>query len=303
MYGTGVRERNARDIDRQVEKVLRGLGNPEPPIRLADVRELLTLDLGYYSSVDDGLIRETISRLKIATKQFWYRPSILFDAIRKRDLKALYVPDGKRILLDSVLQKIKQRWGEGHEISHSIIPWHASYLHGDQTHTLSLACELEIEAEANFATGRMLFLRDRFREELLAGAVSIERIKALSSEYGNTITSTLWRAVECCETPAFAMVSQHPTYLSVEKRTIRYFVVSASFSNEFNQIGSEGIFKGIGTLCSARKRGPLADEEVAIRNDNGASHRFHVECFSNTYDVLTLGTSLGVSTSTISVTQ
>ena len=303
MYGTGVRERNARDIDRQVEKVLRGLGNPEPPIRLADVRALLTLDLGYYSSVDDGLIRETISRLKAAAKQFLYRPSILFDAIRKRDLKALYVPDGKRILLDSELPKIKQRWGEGHEISHSIIPWHASYLHGDQTHTLSLACELEIEAEANFATGRMLFLRDRFREELLAGAVSIERIKALSSEYGNTITSTLWRAVECCESPAFAMVSQHPTYQSVEKPTIRYFVVSASFSNEFNQIGSEGIFKGIGEICSSRKRGPLADEEVSIRNDNGASHRFHVECFSNTYDVLTLGTSLGVSTSTISVTQ
>lgn len=36
MYGTGVRERNARDIDKQVEKVLRGLGNPEPPFRLAD---------------------------------------------------------------------------------------------------------------------------------------------------------------------------------------------------------------------------------------------------------------------------
>ena len=149
----------------------------------------------------------------------------------------------------------------------------------------------------------MLFLRDRFREELLAGAASIERIKALSSGYGNTITSTLWRAVECCDTPAFGMVSQHPAYLSAEKPAIRYFVVSASFSGEFNQTGSEGIFRGIGTLCSSKKRGPLADEEVAIRDDNGMVHRFHVECFSNTYDVLTLGTSLGVSTSTFSVTQ
>ncbi len=34
MYGTGVPERNACDIDQQVVKVLGGLGAPEPPIRL-----------------------------------------------------------------------------------------------------------------------------------------------------------------------------------------------------------------------------------------------------------------------------
>lgn len=141
MYGTGVRERESLDIDKQVEKIIRGLGNPNPPVVLADVRELLRLDLGYYSSKDDGLLRETISRLKVATNQFWYRPSILLDAIKKRDLKALYVPDGKRILLDKELPQLKQRWGEGHEICHSIIPWHASYLHGDQSHTLSMGCE------------------------------------------------------------------------------------------------------------------------------------------------------------------
>jgi len=121
MYGTGISKRNARDIDQQVAKVLRGLGVPEPPIRLQDVRELLRLDLGYYSSGDTGLIRETISRLKVAGKQVIARPTILLDAIRKRDLKALYVPDRKRILLDSELPTLKKRWGEGHEISHSIL--------------------------------------------------------------------------------------------------------------------------------------------------------------------------------------
>lgn len=240
MYGTGVRERNARDIDRQVAKVLRGLGSPEPPIRLEDVRELLRLDLGYYSSNDTGLIRETISRLKVAGKQVIARPTILLDAIRKRDLKALYVPDRKRILLDSDLPKLKKRWGEGHEISHSIIPWHASYMHGDPMHTLSLACEIEIEAEANFATGRLLFLGDRFREELLAGCVSIERIKALSGEYGNTITSTLWRAVESCKGPAFAMVSQHPKYVTGEKPRVRYFVISL-FQARFRRSSRESV--------------------------------------------------------------
>jgi hypothetical protein len=40
------------DIDELVAKVLRDLGNPEPPLRLAVVRDLLTLDLKYYSSTD-----------------------------------------------------------------------------------------------------------------------------------------------------------------------------------------------------------------------------------------------------------
>ena len=37
-------DKTARDIDERVERVLRGLGDPEPPLRLEDVRELLNLD-------------------------------------------------------------------------------------------------------------------------------------------------------------------------------------------------------------------------------------------------------------------
>ena len=37
-------EKTAKDIDERVERVLRGLGHPEPPLRLEDVRELLKLD-------------------------------------------------------------------------------------------------------------------------------------------------------------------------------------------------------------------------------------------------------------------
>lgn len=61
--------RTVADIDAQVVKVLRGLGNPEPPIDLAVVRDLLRLDRQYYSTSDDGLLRETVSRLKVAGLQ------------------------------------------------------------------------------------------------------------------------------------------------------------------------------------------------------------------------------------------
>jgi len=220
---------------------------------------------------------------------------------RKRDLKALYVPDRKRILLDSDLPKLKQRWGEAHEISHSVLPWHQSFMHGDPNQTLSMSCEIEIESEANFAAGRLLFFGDRFKEELWSGNISIPRIKELAGDYGNTITSTLWRAIEVCDSPTFGMVSQHPHYISADKPTIRYFVVSRSFKERFSAIGSESVFKAISQHCTHRKAGPLANEEVVVTDDNGLRHRYLIECFSNRYDVLTLGTCLGVVSKKVSV--
>jgi len=95
-----LKERTRNDIDRQVAKVLRGLGNPEPPLKLEDVCTLLQLDKQYYSSTDDGPLRERISRLKVAGKQVIERPSLLLEAVKKFDLKAIYLPDQRRILLD-----------------------------------------------------------------------------------------------------------------------------------------------------------------------------------------------------------
>jgi hypothetical protein len=90
-------------IDARVDKILRDLGNPSPPLRLEDVRELLRLDLGYYQSSNDGIVRETIHCLTMAGKQLLARPALLFDALRKFSIKALYVPDRKRILIDETL--------------------------------------------------------------------------------------------------------------------------------------------------------------------------------------------------------
>jgi hypothetical protein len=75
----------AQDIDKQVRKVLRGLGNPDPPLNLDEALELLNLDRGYYSSDDEGAVREVISRMMVAGKQIIRRPTIL---LRKRGPEA-----------------------------------------------------------------------------------------------------------------------------------------------------------------------------------------------------------------------
>jgi hypothetical protein len=99
-----LRDRTAQDINELVGKVLRDLGNPAPPLHLDHVRELLRLDRQYYSSTEDGALREVAHRLTIAGKQVLARPALLLDAIKKFDLRALFIPDGKRILTTASFQ-------------------------------------------------------------------------------------------------------------------------------------------------------------------------------------------------------
>lgn len=287
MHNTFLKERTAQDIDERVAKILKDLGDPEPPLRLEVVRELLRLDLAYYSGSDTGILAETIHRLKVGGKQILQRPGLLLDAVKKWDLKALWVPDRQRILIDSELPSAKQRWGEAHEIGHSIIPWHEVVMHGDRKRTLSLTCEQQVENEANYAAGRLLFLHDVFSEHLNASEMTFELVKSLSKRFGNTMTSTLWRAVESCEGTVFGLVSQHPRHSLVDE-PLRYFVRSRSFSEAFGHVAAMEIFQRLQTFCFGN-RGPIGAGEILLTDTNGGQHVFFAEAFYNTYDALTLG--------------
>lgn len=290
MFNTYLTDSETNDIDQQVAKVLRGLGNPEPPLCLDDVRELLELDLKFYSSDNDGYVRETISRIKVAGKQILRRPEILLDAIQKRDLKALWVPDRKRILIDETLPKLKWRWSEGHEIGHSIIPWHDDMMHGDDKRTLTPSAEQQLEAEANFAAGRLLFLGDKFQERLLSSPLNYASINSLATEFGNTKTTTLWRAVETLEVPAFGLVTQHPSQqIDPDKPLVRYFVGSKAFKEQFPGVTTQFLFAQLSPACRPGN-GPIGQTDVLLTDSNGDQHVFCLEAFHNSYETLTLGT-------------
>ena len=291
MRNLHLRKTTAADIDRQVAKVLRGLGNPKPPLCLDDVRGLLKLDREYYSKTSDGILRETISRLMVAGKQILRRPALLLEAILKAELKALYVPDRKIILLDETEPDIKQRWNESHEIVHSLLEWHGSVMLGDDRITLNLACHEQIEAEANFGSGRLLFLQEQFESAARDSKCCMEEIRALGHSFGNSITSTLWRFVELMDYPVLGVVSQHPRYTDDRfdpQQPCRYFIRSFPFAKIFSGIDETTIFEIMRTKCSWRKYGPLADDEVVLRDDNGGKHVFHYEAFHNRHDTLGL---------------
>lgn len=294
MHNIFLDDRTTRDIDARIARILRDVGDPEPPLRLEVVRDLLSLDRAYYSSSDGGILQETIHRLTIAGQQVMRRPMLLFDVVRKLDLKALWVPDRKRILIDSELPTAKQRWGEAHEIGHSILPWHDMVLHGDAKRTLSFTCEQRIESEANYAAGRMLFLQETFNERLDSSPLTFARVRQLAGEFGNTMTSTLWRSVETVVVPAFGLVSQHPRHAVVaETNPIRYFVRSKPFGHRFRQLSAQEIFAKLGTFCFGNK-GPIGKGDMVLCDANGNEHVFFVEAFFNHHDALTLGLYRGV---------
>src|SRR3546814_11800276 len=122
-------------IDYQIESVLMRLGDPEPPLDLRVVRAALELDFGYYTAEDPGLLQDTVSRLRVAGTQVLARPALLIEAVRKMDLRALYIPAQTRILIDKSQPEIKPRWNEAHEIAQSLIPWQSVAMLRDNDHT------------------------------------------------------------------------------------------------------------------------------------------------------------------------
>ena len=291
--------RTSKDIDDRVERVLRGLGNPEPPINLDEVRELLKLDKKFYTANDPSLIDEVISRIRVASIQVYKRPALFLDVVKKFSLKALYVPDQKRIFLDKSQPEIKHRWNEAHEIGHSLIPWHDDVMHGDNDRTLAKDCHEKIEAEANFAAGRILFLQDRFFEEAASMPPTIETIKALRDRFGNTLSTTLYRFVETVgnEIPIIGIISKHPhisrrspedTYQNM----CRHFIQSPAFAKRFSRISEASIMQWISSYCGAQRGGPLGDSELILNDDNGQLHKFYFETFFNTNEALSLGVYL-----------
>lgn len=291
----GVGEYEADDIRKIVTRILKDLGNPEPPLSLPHVRALLDLNIGYYSTANTTLLQDVAARMKVAGKQVLERPMLLVEAVTKSKLSALWVPDTKRILIDETVPKPKHRWIEGHEVGHSVIPWHREFLFGDTEYTLDPTCHAIVEAEANYAASQMLFLQGRFATEARDSALEFKVINRLAKRFGNTLTTTFWRMVEDRDptTPVFGMVTGHPRHSDIgwgdDGEPIRYFIRSRAFRDQFGAVSPEQAYALIQRHATHRRRGPVFDASDVLTNANGAACEFRLESFCNTHALLTYG--------------
>lgn len=291
-----VAELEKRDIGGQIQRILRDLGNPEPPLNLADVRSLLSIDLQYYRSTDPGLIAELTHRFNLLGRRTI--PGLgrhLASALSKSKLCAFWVPDSTRILLDQDVPQAKHRWIEAHEITHSVTPWHKDFLLGDARQTLDPACHASLEAEANYGAGRLLFMDDRFGADARDLSFDFKSIKRLADRYANSIVSTFWRTVEERNPgqAAFGLISVHPHHADVGAHDgedpWRYFIRSALFRTQFGNISPADVFDLVARHATRRRTGPILLAEDVLPDVTGKIFEFRVESFSNSYALLTLG--------------
>ena len=289
-----------------MDRLLNDLGNPEPPLRLELVRELLKLDLKYYSANNPSYLQDISHKIKVGAKQVILRPGLILDVLKKVDLSAFYVPDTKRILIDEDIPSPKHRWIEAHEIAHSVIDWHSGFMFGDNKLTLNPLCDETIEAEANYGGGRLLFLGDRFSEESRSEELNFSNIRALAKQYGNTIQSTLWRTVEEREpeSAVFGLVSIHPKHPDIgvkEYGKAPRFIRSDGFRRQFNNVSPDRVFSILEQHARRNKGGPVVDTQEILADCNGEQHVFKIESFSNTHALLTYGVCCGKYSKLVSV--
>lgn len=283
-----LKPQTAEEINERVERLLRDLGNPKPPLQLSHVRELLKLDLGYYSSSNHSWLGDKLHQLKVAGKQVISHPTTILSVVKSLGLKGVLLSEKRRILLDEEVPKPKHRWNEAHEITHDLLPWHDDIAHGDPETTLSPGCHELIEAEANYGAGRLLFLGKEFEEVARASPLTIATVKAVKKTYGNTLTTGLWRLVELSVDPCFGLITGHPRN-ATGLDDVKYFIRSPRFTSEFANISGAAIFHAIVPQCFGRK-GPVGDGSIQLTNGRGELWEFEFECFYNGYDALTLGT-------------
>lgn len=288
-----------RDIELLVAKIIRDLGDPEPPLRLELVRDLLTLDLSYYSSTDISPLAAFAHRIKVAGKQLVARPSLILDVVKKAKLSGLWLPDHRRIFIDQEVPVAKHRWIEAHEITHSFVPWHAEFLLGDDELTLDPTCRAVIEAEANFGAGRLIFFGDTFGKEARDCQPTFESIKLLKARYGNTLTSTFWRFVEDRDPDAsiFGLISQHPHHADIGQgpngEPVHRFVTSLGFRKRFPNVTPMDAYAVIQRNASRKRGGPVVGGTDVLIDADGAPVLFALDGFSNTYQLLTYGHCVG----------
>lgn len=283
------------EIDLLIDKILRDLGRPEPPLDLRMVRELLRLDRKYYSSTDVGPLAEFAHRIKVAGKRISEDPKLILEVVKKARLSGLWLPDDRKIFIDQEVPELKHRWIEAHEISHSFIPWHSEFLLGDTEVTLAPDCHEMIEAEANFGAGRILFLGDKFSMEAKDYQPAFKSIQALKGRFGNTLTSTFWRFVEDRNPlePTFGLISAHPHYADIgptkDGSGVHYFIKSAAFRQMFPSVTAVHLFELIRLNTNRMRRGPVVEGTATLIDGGGSARSIILDGFCNTHQVLTLG--------------
>lgn len=113
----------------------------------------------------------------------------------KRILGALWFGE-RTVFIDTSEPEPRQLFTDGHEAMHAICEWHGEALKLDNEDSLFREVRAQIEAEANFGAGHLIFQGGRFHRRALEDQVSIRTPMVLAREYGASRHAALHHYVD-----------------------------------------------------------------------------------------------------------
>jgi hypothetical protein len=282
---SNVNESTRREIDKIVERILRDADLRKPPIQITDVLEYLKLNRDFYSLDDPTLLRRFAHRLQIGTKK-------IIDVVREKvKLAAVWLPNEKRILVDTSLPEPKQLWASFHDSVHTILPWHRDFFLGDTAQSLEHEYQDMLEAEANYGASGLMFGGDVFTAQALDTTPCWQSIEQLKKLHNKSYVTTFRRYVEHSHDVALAGVISTPWWKEKPEDQItccRHFIRSQTFKREFPSVHSDQLLGSINKFTHPRKWGIAGDFTCAVENIGGDQFEFFAESFFNQHYLMTL---------------
>lgn len=277
-------EATRKEIRRVAEETLRDAGLTEPPLSIEVLLEHLRLYRDYYDLANPGFLDRAKHKLQIYGRK-------LVDILNKVRLRAVLLFDESRICIDESLPKIKHPWASCHEAGHRVLVWHNPFFCADTAETLDPAWHEELEQEANYAAGRLLFLGDRFTADARDTEPTVAGVKCLAKRYRASLTTTLRRYVE--QGPDIAMVmlvSTPPWSLQPDDQPDRWrhFVPSPRFAVMFPAVTADMLRQLVDAEVEYHRGGTVADFAFGLVDSRGERHEFRGWSFNNQYYLLTL---------------
>jgi len=272
------------EIERVSWNTLREAGIVRPPVRIETVLEHLHLHRDFYDLQNPSFLDRAKHKIKVHGHR-------LVDMLQSVKLVAVLLYDENRIVVDSDLPEIKRDFPSFHETAHRIFVWHRPFFYGDTAQTLDPDWHEQLEAEANYGASALMFCGPVFTREALDTSAEWSSVAAMKERYRKSFVTTLRRYVEHSHDHPMAMLVSTPCWKETpadQPERWRHFVRSSRFASEFASTAAEDLVKAVDANLFERFTGSVTDFTYCLTDNNGNRHEFAVECFDNSYYILTL---------------
>jgi IrrE N-terminal-like domain len=207
-----------------------------------------------------------------------------------RQIIGAYLFRERVVFIDGKMAAPRQRFTDGHEITHSILPSHArSHCLDDER--IFKEVEDYLDLEANVGATYLLFQGPRFHRRALEYETSINTPRSMAGEYGASYHSTIRFYVENHPEPLALVVTGHIPR-SGGRLPVWNWCESPSFTQRFGQLQDfvpdpslnplrDGVIPFAKLTTATRVAVDTVAEEVNLVDRNGELHPFLAEAWFN----------------------